>query len=172
MIKKFSIITLLIMVFISCSTLPDPNEETTTLTVGKIILDLKNIKNTNSVVKSNIIIRLKDQQTEKIIELRSTIGGLFYTLDLSEGKYSIESLSYRLPAEDYSIGIKFMNNNHTFSIQSPGVNNLGKIDWKVDGNKRPLFEIVANHSEVYDQFIEKYEDSLWLQETWNDINVF
>ena len=172
MIKKFSLITLLILVSIGCSTLPDPNEESTTLTVGKIILNLKNIKNTNRVVKSNILIRLKDQHSKKIIELKSKIDGLFYTLDLSEGKYSIESLSYTLPSENYSIGIKFMNNNHTFTIQNLGVNNLGKIEWKVDGKKRPSFEIVANHSEIYNQFKGKYEDSLWLLETWNGINVY
>ena len=84
----------------------------------------------------------------------------------------IESLSYRLPSDNYSIGVTFKNSDHYFIVEYPGVNNIGSMEWTVNGNNRPIFTTINNYNEVNILFEKKNKDSLWLNEDSYNVNIY
>jgi hypothetical protein len=161
---------------ISCTSLPDADENNQTLVIGEIILNAKGFltygsASVNGTSKRGIEITIREISSGKEYKMKSWSEGLFYSTKISEGNYMIIKYYFKNTVGNSWADVTQNNPGYIFEIENGVVNNLGLIQWNSERGKSTLSFYNSQHEQVRTDFREIYAESNWNEKEWKSVNL-
>jgi hypothetical protein len=175
--KKLIIAMFALVLFYSCSTLPEPDRKTTSLLVGQITWSGSGYTNPDELPLNGdhyfpIELTFLCTSDNKPYIIKSDPNGFIFSTDLPSGTYMLQKVSYT-----YSIGSKTaeyyatFSKSRSFTITTYTVRNLGKLDVVINHSNGVHFFGSKGYDEVKASFKNSYPSSKWLELNWENENL-
>jgi len=159
-------------ILVSCVSVPGTNDKNQTLVIGEISHEAHHPTNMsiNGTNRIGIEITIQDIASGKTYTMRSLNKGLFYSRNMSGGRYRIKKLLYTT-----SNGASHWHDDPPgsgFEIVEGVVNNLGVINWYANWNTN-IFAITYNleYDQVRNDFQQGNRSSNWNGKQWINVSV-
>ena len=176
-IKDYFTIFFISILLIGCTSIPEANSDIQTLIIGELQLEASGYSTANVPINGistvGIDMKIQNTSTGKDYFLRSTTGGVFFSVNVPPGIYRITRLYYKREAGnawrevwwDRPLGTS------SFEVEFGKTNNMGQLHWvSVSGISSTL-----QHNEGYEQvsnnFIQNNPKSNWLEKEWVSTNI-
>ena len=176
--KYFIFISLVMLSFASCSQIAEPSPSNMALLVGSVELNASGYPvlggaTVDGIHKSGVTIAIIDPSGRSIIINSLNSKDLFVKSNLTPGVYYLDDLYYIDKTGNAQTSLD-MNRLHgqklTKFTVSPGVNNIGLIEWYCDGiNNISGSRMNSGYSLVRDLFSSVYSNSQWNNAGWNNV---
>lgn len=168
------------LILASCTTQlkVEPTQSDSSMVVGTVIKNAENFQyygrsSVNGEDRDNIQLTILNHSSGELFEVKTNRDGFFYFDADVNSKYQLVKIYYISKSPDGSWADLYHDSqNIIFSIDRPGVSNLGTIYWynNFDTNYYMVNKI-DNFEGVRDYFSSNFDSSLWNSTQWYTILV-
>jgi hypothetical protein len=167
-----------VLVFISCISVPIPTQEQNSLLVGKLLVNWDvtgRMSGGNGKIKYDIRTYFQNNQTGKIISIYTQKDGWFLTSKLTGGSYTIQKF-YIERDQGNAIYKMTLNGPFYITLEDGVVNNMGTIQIDI-GNIDNIGNIgytcrLIDYDVIRYDFQDEFPDSEWNSYEWKNNSPF
>ena len=174
--RKKILILFCCIILMGCSSVPKYTEQKQTLLVGKILFvgsndELRKYKITfDGTGGKDIRLTIKNITTNTIFMIVAGEDGLFCSSQLTEGKYMLGEVYYKITNSSASADVWTAPHSILFEIKKNKVINIGTIVWNRDGDKNVVMQ-QEDFIDVRNEFIRQYPKSNWNSKDWTNYSI-
>jgi hypothetical protein len=160
------LIFFVVLIFVSCISVPIPTREQNSLLAGKLLVNWNatgKMSGGNGKIKIGIRTFFQNNQTGKITSIYTQKDGWFLTNKLAGGSYTIQKF-YIEREQGSTIYIMTLEGPFYITLEDGIVNNMGTIQIDI-GNDIYTYRLVDYDTIKYD-FHNEFPDSEWNSYKW------
>jgi hypothetical protein len=163
-----TVVGLVSLILMSCTSLPEPNNVEDNLTIGRVKQHGSNYDtfeglNVNSTHYDGLILTLVKIDDKTVVKIKPNMNGYILEKNLASGSYELVKMVLLLKSERASLTLHIDLNEKPprIEIENGKVNNLGSIEWESDPKEGATYKINFGYELISTHMKAEYSNSLW-----------